>query len=143
VTHERELPVALRAWLTRDDHDVAGWAPDPPAAELRCAPELVERLTQVARPAARDAARVWVEGCPVVHHPNGAPIACAYGADTLVVRSGEPAGALAPAAPVGGLDDTWVALDPWAVDTSFARTGELLKMHVHRAYELAGARAWR
>jgi hypothetical protein len=78
-----------------------------------------------------------------VHHPSGAPIACASGDDVLVVRSGEPAGALAPPRLVAALPDPWVELDPWAVDTSFARTMELLKMHVHRAFERAEARAWR
>jgi hypothetical protein len=130
------------AWLTADDHDVAGWAPEPPLDELHCHPDLAERLTEVSRPVVRGAARVWVDGCPVIHHPRGAPLACASGTGVLVVRSAEPAGALAASGKTSGLDPTWVDLDPWAPDTAFARSTELLRMHLRRASELAEARAW-
>src|SRR5947209_6728075 len=79
------LPAELLAWMQRDDHTVDGWAPDLAIEELHCHPDLVERLSQIARPQ-RGAARVWVSGCPVVHHPLGAPIACATGTSRLVVR---------------------------------------------------------
>ena len=133
----------LVAWLTVDGHDVDGWEPDPPAADVRCARPLVNRLSEAGRSAERAIARVWVDGCPVLHHPRGAPLACAWDERSLVVRSAQPAGALATTRTTAGLDDDWVDLDPWATDTSFARTTELLRMHVRHAYELAEARAWR
>ena len=137
------LDPALAAWLTGGPHDVDGWAPDPPAAELCCHPDLVARLTAVARPV-RGTSRAFVAGCPVVHHADGRPIACAWGARELVVRSDRPAGALATGRRVVELDGAWVALDPWAADVAFARATELLRMHVHAAYALAAeAGAWR
>ena len=130
------LADALLAWLTSDEHDVGGWSDDLLLEELRCHPDLVERLTQIARPV-RGAVRVWVDGCPVVHHPRGAPIACATGTNHLVVRSSQPAGALMSRWHTPGLGVDWVDLDPWAADVTFARTLELLRMHVRRAYERA------
>jgi hypothetical protein len=135
------LAPELLAWLRSDDQVVDGWAPDAPIDELRCHPDLVERLTQIARPQ-RGAARVWVTGCPVVHHRDGPPIACATGTSRLVVRSAQPAGALASHWQTPGLDAAWVDLDPWAADVTFARTLDMLRAHVARAYELAGERAW-
>ena len=132
----------VTAWLNGTSHEVAGWAPDPPPDALHCERPLVTRLSEAGRTAAPAMARVWVDGCPVLHHPNGAPVACAWGACSLVVRSAQAPGALTPASTTPGLDDTWVDLDPWAVDTTFARTSDLLRMHVRRAYELAEARAW-
>ncbi len=131
------------AWLSDDDHDVTGWAPEPARAELRCHPDLVERLTQATRPVARTAVRVWVDGCPVIHHPGGAPVACAWNTGHLVVRSDQAAGALAVTSTRTALDSTWVDLDPWAPDVTFTRTIELLRMHVRRAFDLAEARACR
>lgn len=135
----------LVAWLTADGHEVAGWESEPPAGELRCAGALIARLSEAGRSAERSIARAWVDGCPVLHHPDGAPLAYAWGDGALVARSGQPAGALTPAtaSTTSALDGAWVDLDPWATDTSFARTTELLRMHVRRAYELAEARAWR
>ncbi|HWS48310.1 MAG TPA: hypothetical protein VN636_20765, partial [Acidimicrobiia bacterium] len=70
---------ALIEWLLRVDHGpVAGWAPDLPAAELRCDAGLVARLSEIAR-SVRGTTRVFVAGCPVVHHPSGRPIAAAAG----------------------------------------------------------------
>ncbi len=135
------LPAELLAWLQRDDHDVDGWAPDAPIEERHCHPDLVERVNQIARPQ-RGTARVWVAGCPVVHHPGGAPIACATGTSRLVVRSARPAGALASAWRTPDLDAAWVDLDPWAADVTFAKTLDVLRAHVARAFELAGERAW-
>jgi hypothetical protein len=79
----------------------------------------------------------------VVHHPSGPPIAFATGTSRLVVRSAQPAGALVSPWRTPGLDDAWVDLDPWADDVTFARTLELLRTHVRRAYDLAEAGAWR
>jgi hypothetical protein len=136
------LSPTLLTWLTSDDHDVDGWADDLPIQALRCHPDLVQRLTEISRPV-NGACRVWVDGCPVVHHRAGPPIGCARGTNTLVVRSGLPAGALASPERTPGLDDTWIDLDPWAADVTFAKTIELLRMHVRRAYDLAETRAWR
>ena len=136
-----ELPGVLLAWLTRDDHEVAGWAPEPPLDELRCHPDLVERLEQAARPV-RGSALVWVRGGPVIHHRAGPPIAFARGTSLLVVRSALPPGALATSARTVGLDASWVHLDPWAADVAFAHTLELLRMHVRRAYDYAEAGEW-
>lgn len=135
------LPEALRAWIQRDDHAVDGWAPDLPIDELHCHPDLVERLTQIARPQ-RGVVRAWVSGCPVVHHPTGPPIACATGNSRLLVRSSRPAGALASRWHTPELDAAWVDLDPWAADVTFARTLDALRAHVARAFALAEERAW-
>ena len=45
-----------------------------------------------------------------------------------------------PIAPPAGPTD-WVELDPWGVDVAFARTIDLLRGHVARAYERAEAGA--
>ena len=144
-----ELSEPLAAWLRSDAHDVGdavdAWTGerlrDPSIGELRCHPDLVERLTQIARPI-RGTRRVWVDGCPVVHHPSGAPIACATGTSRLVVRSGLPPGALLSPWHTPGLDPAWTDLDPWAADITFARSVELLRTHVRRAYDLAEAGVW-
>ena len=150
---------AVRAWLGRDDHDVTGWAPPPPAPECRCTPALTELLVAIARPV-RGTACAWVHGVPVVLHPSGAPIACAAGSDWLVIRSAQPAGALAPRAdrPETGNSETgnsetgnsgiglaadWVRCDPWATDTTFTRTRQLLHAQVRRAFDRATERATR
>jgi hypothetical protein len=132
----------LLAWLTSDDHDVAGWADEPPLDALRCHPDLVERLAEMARPLRRGV-RVFVEGCPVVHHPGGAPIACASGTSFLVVRSAQPAGVLASKWDTPPeLDAAWVSLDPWAADVTFTRTLGVLREHMRKAYDHAEAGAW-
>jgi hypothetical protein len=136
VTRDGALDASLRDWLTSDEHDVNGWEPVPPLETLHCHPDLVERLTEIARPV-RGVCRSWVDGCPVVHHPAGAPIACARGTNWLVVRSGRPAGALAPARQTEGLGPPWVDLDPWAADVTFAKTLEMLRAHVRAAYDRA------
>ncbi len=136
-----ELSAPLRAWLASDVHEVDGWAEDLPIDDLHCHPDLVERLTQLSRPV-RGTRRVWIDGCPVVHHPSGAPIACATGTSRLVVRSAEPPGALVSRWLTPGLDAEWVDLDPWAADVTFTRALELLRTHVRRAYDLAEAGAW-
>ena len=128
----------LIAWLTRADHEpVSGWAPEPRGDALHCDHELVARLSEIARPVA-GTARVFVAGCPVVHHPAGPPIAAAAGARTLVVRSDRPAGALA-ADEVTALGPGWRALDPWSTDIAFAKATDLLRGHIAHAYEQAEA----
>ena len=136
-----ELSEPLATWLRSDAHDIDDWAVDLPVEQLHCHPDLVERLTQIARPV-RGTCRVWVDGCPVVHHPSGPPIACATGTNRLVVRSAQPAGALVSPWRTPGLDPAWTDLDPWAADVTFARTLEMLRMHLRRAYDLAEAGAW-
>ncbi len=136
-----ELSEPLRAWLASDAHDVDGWADDLPLERLRCHPDLVERVTQISRPVP-GTCRVWVDGCPVVHHPAGAPIACATGTSRLVIRSAQAAGALVSGWRTPGLDAEWVDLDPWAADVAFAHALELLRMHLRRAYDLAEAGTW-
>ena len=135
------LAPALVEWLGRADHEPGRvWAPDPPLADLRCHPDLVARLAEVGRSVA-NAGRRFVAGCPVIHHPHGRPIAAAAGTDWLVVRSALPAGALARAAPLEiGLKPEWVELEPWAVDVAFARSTDLLRAHMARAYERAEQR---
>ena len=136
---EVDLSPALHGWVTNDEHEVEGWAEDLPIAQLRCHPDLVERLAQIARPV-RGARRAWVDGCPVVHHPGGAPIAFATGTHVLVVRSAQPAGTLAPGWHTNGLTGDWTDVDPWAADVTFAKTLELLRNHLRHAFALAGAR---
>ncbi len=135
------LDPGLFTWLTRDDYQpVPGWAPDPPAADLHCDPDLIARLAQIARPIG-DARRRFVAGCPVIHHPGGRPIAVAAGASWIAVRSGLPAGALPTSEPhqpdLSGYG--WVELDPWGTDIAFARVIDLLRGHIARAYERAEA----
>jgi hypothetical protein len=137
VTIEPEL----FTWLVRDEYEpVPGWAPDPPAAELRCEPGLVTRLAQVARPIGATR-RVFVAGCPVVHHPRGRAIAVAEGSTWIAVRSRSPAAAIpSPVPHAPDLSDWgWVELDAWASDIAFARVIDLLRGHLTRAYELAEA----
>jgi hypothetical protein len=137
------LDPELFAWLVRDDYEaVPGWAPDPPAAELRCDPDLVARLAQIARPIG-DAKRRFVAGRPVIHHPTGRPIAVADGASWIAVRSGLPSGALPSSEPHRPelSEYGWVELDPWGIDIAFARVIDLLRGHVARAYERAEAEA--
>jgi hypothetical protein len=133
-----ETLAGLREWLTRDVEDpVEGWAPMPPYEQLHCHPDLVERLAQVSRPIGA-ARRVFVDGCPVIHHPGGRSIAAAWGTSWLAVRSDRNAGALATAnRPLAGLGAEWTMLDPWAADVSLSRTIDLLRGHIARAYELA------
>ena len=138
-----KLAPTLLAWLVRADHDPEpGWAPDPPIGELRCHPDLVARLAEIARPIG-DARRRFVAGCPVIQHPRGRPIAAASGTSWLVIRSALPAGALASrwSHDDEDLGGDWVELDPWGVDVAFARTIDLLRGHVARAYERAEAGA--
>jgi hypothetical protein len=143
VSREPVRPVpAVLDWLVRADH-VPGrdWAPEPPIAQLQCSPELVGRLAEIARPIA-GVRRRFVAGCPVIEHPGGRPIAAAADASWLAVRSGLPAGALRTGRPpTPRLDPDWVELDPWAADAAFARTVDLLRGHVARAYARAEADA--
>jgi hypothetical protein len=133
------LDPRLFMWLVADELEpVAGWEADPPRAELRCDPALVARLALVARPIGHTARR-FVAGCPVIHHPSGRPIAVAEGSAWIAVRSDLPPGALeSSGSHVPRLSEHgWVELDPWAPDTAFARTIDLVRAHVVRAYENA------
>jgi hypothetical protein len=131
------LDPTLLAWLTRPDHEpIAGWAPEPPLDDLRCHPDLIARVAEVARPV-RGTARTFVAGCPVIHHSAGRPIAAAAGTRWFAVRSAEPAGALRVAEPRADLGAEWVELDPWASDMSFAKALDLLRRHVSVAFSLA------
>jgi hypothetical protein len=133
------LDPALFTLLIADDVEpVAEWAPEPPRAELHCAPGLVSRLALVARPIGHTGRR-FVAGCPVIHHPRGRPIAVGEGSSWIAVRSDLPAGAIdGSGSHVPRLSELgWVELDPWAPDTAFARTVDLLRAHVARAYENA------
>ena len=132
-----ETLAELREWLTRDvDEPVEGWEREPPLEALRCHPDLVARLAEVARSVGATR-RVFVGGCPVIHHPRGRAIAAAWGTSSLTVRSARPAGALATTEPSAGLGDGWTMLDPWAPDVALSRTIDLLRAHMARAYELA------
>jgi hypothetical protein len=129
------------AWLTRSDAaPVPGWAPEPSASNAQCAPRLVARLTEITKPVA-NVTRTFVAGSPVVHRRNGRAIAAASGTSWLAVRSGAPAGDLAPRSHVFELPPDWVELDPWPQDIAFARGVDLLRRHVKRAYERAGTAA--
>ena len=134
------LEPALLEWLGRADHAAAaGWEADPPLEALHCHPDLVTRLAEIARPV-RGTVRKFVAGCPVIHHPEGQPIAAASGTSWLVVRSAQPAGALASPWHTHGLAPEWVDLDPFAPDVALARGIDLLRAQVARAFELASAR---
>ena len=132
---ERALPPALLEWLTRD-HTVAPetWAAEPPLAELRCHPDLVERVATLGR-ALRDVRRTFVAGCPVLHHPSGPPFAAAFGTSGLVVRTTERLGALDPGTRTTGLDPSWCDFDPWAPDVTFTRSTTMLREAFGRAYD--------
>lgn len=135
------LDPALSAWLAATA-PVDDWAPEPPAADLRCETGLVSRLALVARPIGLTGRR-FVAGCPVIHHPRGRPLAVAEGSAWIAIRSDLPAGALERSgAHLARLSEPgWVELDPWAPDTAFARTIDLLRAHVTRAYEDAERQA--
>jgi hypothetical protein len=128
----------LRAWLTRDVHDpVDVWEREPAPDALQCRPDLVARLAEIARPVGA-VRRVFVGGRPVIHHPNGMPIAAASGTASLTVRSARSAGALATYEVwLDGLGPEWTMLDPWAPDVALSRTIDLLRGHIAHAYTLA------
>ena len=136
----RELPETVREWLTAP-HDAAppGWEPDPPAEQLGCSPELLERLSSLTRPL-RLVRRAFVVGCPVIHHPDGPAIACAWNADALVVRAGGVAGAITAAVHTVGLNNEWIDVDPWPGDVLFRRGTDALRDVVRRAYDAASMR---
>jgi hypothetical protein len=113
-------------WLARPDHEaVSGWAPEPPFEDLHCHPDLIARVAEVSR-TIRGAARVFVAGCPVIHHPCGQPVAAASGTRWFVIRE----------------DHDWNEVDPWQSDIALARGLDLLRVRVTRAFEAAGA-SWR
>ena len=135
------LEPALIAWLVDDHHEPeSGWAPDPPLETLHCHPDLVARLSEIARPIA-GTARVFVSGCPVIHHPDGQPIAAASGTAWLAIRSGRAEGDLAGTWHTPALGTLWAELDPWAGTVAFARGIDLLRGHLADAFTLAGALA--
>lgn len=123
-------PPELLAYLERADHAPApGWAADPPRGETHCAARLVRRLSEVARPLP-GVARVFVAGCPVVHHPGGAPIAAAAGTLWFAVR--------------GEVDAiTWDVIDAFPADVGFERGVDAVRRAVRNAYDRAGAASWR
>jgi hypothetical protein len=136
----RELPRDVAEWLAaRAAPPPVGWAPDPPVESLACHPDLVERLASSARPL-RGVRRTFVAGCPVVHHPNGDAIACAWGTNALVVRAGGVAGPLDAGVRTEGLGADWLDVDPWPTDVLFRRATDLLRDIVRRAYDAASMR---
>jgi hypothetical protein len=136
----RDIPDGVRAWLAAP-HDAApaGWESNPPPGDLACSVELIERLALVARPL-RTVRRVFVEGCPVIHHPDGPAIACAWNSDAMVVRAGGVAGPLESRVRTSGLSADWIAVDPWADDVLFRRGTESLRDVLRRAYDAVSMR---
>jgi hypothetical protein len=132
-----ELVERLRA----DNLAAEGWEAEPALEALECHPDLIQRLTEIARPT-RGTRRVFVAGSPVITYGDHA-IAAATGTSWLVVRSDLPAGALAIDADSAGLSAEWQRLDPWAPDVAFAKSTNLLRAHITRAAEQAEAHAWR
>jgi hypothetical protein len=63
----------------------------------------------------------------VIHHPSGPPVAAASGTAWFVVREA----------------DDWNEVDPWQSDIALARGLDLLRARVTRAFNAAGAAAWR
>jgi hypothetical protein len=115
------IPPELDVWLRRE-HVVAppGWADGPPLEQLRCHPDLVERLASLVRPLRPR--RVFVAGCPVIHHPSGLPFATAYGTSSLVILE----------------NAEWVEVDPWLPDVTFLKGTDQLRHRLHRASEVVG-----
>jgi hypothetical protein len=115
------IPAGLDEWLRRT-HEVApeGWEDDLPLDDLRCHPDLVERLASLVRPLR--ARRVFVAGCPVIHHPSGPPFAAAYGTSSLLIRE----------------DDEWIEVDPYPPDVTFLRGTDELRHRLSRASEVVG-----
>jgi hypothetical protein len=136
VTRE-DLVERLRA----DDIAADGWDSEPALESLDCHPDLIQRLTEIARPT-RGTRRAFVAGNPVITYADHA-IAAATGTSWLVVRSDLPEGALATDADTAGLPADWQRLDPWAPDVAFAKSTNLLRAHITRAAEQAEAHAWR
>jgi hypothetical protein len=86
----------------------------------------VARVSEIARPIP-GAVRLFVIGCPVIHHPTGPPVAAASGTAWFVVRDG----------------DDWTELDPWQPGIALARGIDVLRERVARAFTAAGESAWR
>jgi hypothetical protein len=139
ATEQTDEDLVERLWA--DDVAADGWEAEPPLETLHCHPDLIQRLTEIARPAGVTR-RAFVDGCPVITYGRYA-IAAAAGTSWLVVRSDRPAGALATVVDVSELGPAWQSLDPWTVDVAFAKGTDLLRSHVVRAMELAEAHAWR
>ncbi|MGQ0825401.1 MAG: hypothetical protein ACT4OX_10315 [Actinomycetota bacterium] len=122
---------ALEEWLTRAHSGApTDWAPEPPLAELHCHPDLVERLAVLARP--DRPRRVFVDGCPVVHHPSGPPYAAARGTSSLLVRTRAAPALLTPRPCPFSAE--WVAVHPWPPDIAFARGTDQLRRLLHEAF---------
>jgi hypothetical protein len=120
-----EIPDELHTWLL--GAAVAdGWADDPPLEDLRCHPDLVERLASLVRPLRP--ARVFVAGCPVIHVTGGHAFAAAFGTSTLLCRV--DASGVLPSAPAF---DGWLALDPWPQDIAFTRGTDLMRQLLAQA----------
>jgi hypothetical protein len=120
------LEPALVEWLARTDHaPVTGWAPEPPLEELHCNPDLIERVSKISRPIKRTV-RVFVAGCPVIHHPAGPPIAAASGTSWFVVRR----------------RDGWDEVDPWQTDIALAQGIDLVRARVASAFAEVESGAW-
>ena len=132
---------ALVEWLRSDEHDVEGWESPPSINDLRCHPDLLDALSQLARAAGRTSL-AYVDGVPVIHHRRGAPIAFAAGQNVLGIRSAQPAGLLVSEVYVEELAEDWVMLDWRALDVTFSRTKELLASHMQAAYDRVEAGAW-
>ena len=117
---------------SRSDARLDGW-------ELRCHPDLVERLTQAA--AELPVELVYVRGLPVLVHPNGVAFATAAGTSQLLLRlpremrDGVEAGRWGS----GDLgEDEWVGVEPW-----LDRPGDgpvlALAEWLRRAFDYAGS----
>jgi hypothetical protein len=112
------MPPELEEWLARR-HEVAppGWQEDLAIEQLRCPPDLVARLSELVGP--QRPHRVFVGGCPVIHHPSGPAYAAAYGMHDLLVRER------------GG----WNLVDPWMPDVTFLKGTDQLRARLQRAYD--------
>jgi hypothetical protein len=121
---------ALRAssdW-SRDDPRLDGW-------ELRCHPDLVERLE-----AASSTPATFVFGLPVLVHANGIAYAAASGTSLVLVRL--PAESRADLVRsqwgVPFVDREWVDVEPW-LDSPAAEPVGRMRRWLERASEYAAS----
>lgn len=112
-----------------DTTDVA-----PPLEDLRCHPDLVERVAELGR--FTNAALRFGAGCPIlVRRDDGRMFAAATGTALLLLRldGGHPGSLAAEPPRIVGLSDDWWSVQPWPQDVTFLRGTTMLRDVVSRA----------
>ena len=111
--------------------------PRPHGWELRCHPDLAERLSEAA--GALQASLLYSYGLPVLVHPNGVAFAVATGTSFVLLRlpMGEREDLQRSQWDSDGLDDPeWIDVEPW-LDLPEPEPRRRLGRWISRAFEYA------